>query len=83
MVRLDFSLATPDIYAKIIGCHISHGYRSDLSLIGIEHDLHETVRRRGFWIFKLAPSTFLLQDNRNVQIVKEIIQDVKQEYEKS
>ena len=63
MARLDFFLATPDIYAKITGCNISHGYRSNHSQIGIELDVHEIARGRGFWKFNHS----LLHDNEYVK----------------
>ena len=62
MARLDFFLATPDIYAKIIGCNISHGYRIEHSLIEIELDVHGIVRGRGFWKFNQS----FLHDNEYV-----------------
>ena len=78
MARLDFFLAAPDKNAKITGCNISHGYRSDHSLIEIELDLHEITCGRGFWKF----NHFLLHDNEYVKLVKHIIEDVKEEYGK-
>ena len=79
LARLDFFLATSDIYAKNICCNISHGYRSNHSPIGIELDVHEVVHGRGFWKFNHS----LLHDSECVKLVKQTIEDVKEEYGKS
>ena len=74
MARLDLFLATTDIYAKIIGCDIRHGYRSDHSLIEIERDSQEIIRGKGFW--KLNNS--LLRDPDYIITVKKTIEEVKE-----
>ena len=67
-------LATTDIHAKIIGCDIRHGYRSDHSLIEIELDIPEVIRGKGFWTFNHS----LLRDPDYIIVVKKTIEEVKE-----
>ena len=76
MARLDFFLVTTDIHAKIVKHYMSHGYRTDHSFIGIEINLDEISRGKGFWKF----NTSLLHDKIYVNMVKQEIQNLMQEY---
>ena len=51
MARLDFYLVTPDIQANISKHILSFGYRSDHSLVGIELNMENSERGKGFWKF--------------------------------
>lgn len=55
---------------------MSHGYRTDHSFIGIEINLDEISRGKGFWKF----NTSLLHDKIYVNMVKQEIQNLMQEY---
>ena len=76
MSRLDFFLVTADIHAKVIKHFITHRYRSDHSFIGIEIDLTEITRGRGFWKF----NTMLLQDEMYIKMVKKEIENTISDY---
>ena len=76
MARLDFFLVTPDIHALCTKSQISFGYRTDHSIISIDISLAEIQRHKGFW--KL--NTSLLYDEKYVNLVKNEIMLVKQEY---
>ena len=66
MARLDFFLVTPDIHANMNKHILSFGYRSDHSLVGIELNIENSERGKGFWQFNSA----LLKEKEYVTLVK-------------
>ena len=76
MARLDFFLVSTDIHAKIMKCFISFGYRTDHSFTGVELNIDESNRGKGFWKF----NTSLLKDQKYVEIVKAEIKRTVAEY---
>ena len=76
MARLDFFLVTSDFHAKINKYIMNHGFRTDHSFIGIEINLVEISRGKGFWKF----NTSLLHDKEYVEKVKKEIQSVILDY---
>ena len=66
MARHNFFLVTPDMHAKV-SKHINRfGYRSNHSLTGLELDVINTERGKGFWKFNSS----LLQDPEYVTLIK-------------
>ena len=51
MARLDFFLVTTDIHARTAKTFMSFGYRTDHSFIGVEINIEDTSRGKGFWKF--------------------------------
>ena len=76
MARLDFFLVSPDIHAKVVANKISYGYRSDHSLVSLEIEWTEVTRGKGFWKFNSS----LLVDPENVNLVKQVIEEVKEQF---
>ena len=76
MSRLDFFLVTTDIHAKVTNHILQHGYRSDHSFIGIEINVEETARGKGFWKF----NTSFLQDINYIIMIKEEIKNTLLDY---
>ena len=75
MARLDFFLTTPDIHSQLKKQEISHGYRTDHSLLSLEITIGNLKRGKGFWKF----NTSLLHDSNYIQMVKEVIKDTLQD----
>ena len=48
MARLDFFLVTKDLHAKVTRWYNNHGFRSDHSFIGLDIDMGESSRGKGF-----------------------------------
>ena len=71
MARLDFFLTTPDIHSLLNKLEISHGYKTDHSLLHLEITPFNCKRGKGFWKF----NTSLLYDTEYIQMVKKIIDD--------
>ena len=76
MARLDFFLVFVDIHAKIMKHFVSFGYRTDHSFIGVEINLEESNRGKGFWKF----NTSLLKDKEYVTTVKAEIKKTIEQY---
>ena len=70
MARLDFFLTTPDIHSQVKKHSISHGYRTDHSLLNLEINPFISKRGKGFWKF----NTSLLHDTAYIQLVKQVIE---------
>ena len=71
MARLDYFLTTPDIHSQLRKIEISHGYRTDHSLIHLEITPFNLKRGKGFWKF----NTTLLYDPEYIQMVQKVIDD--------
>ena len=65
-----------DIHAKIMKHFVSFGYRTDHSFIGVEINLEESNRGKGFWKF----NTSLLKDKEYVRTVKAAIKKTIEQY---
>ena len=76
MARLDFFLVSADIHAKIVKHMMSFGYRTDHSFTGVEINLEESNRGKGFWKF----NTSLLKDKDYIRIVKAEIKKTIEQY---
>ena len=76
MARLDFFLVTPDIHANVSKHINSFVYRSNRSLVGIEIDVKNIERGKGFWKFN---SSFLQDPTRYVTLVKNKIKNVTED----
>ena len=76
MARLDFFLVSPDIHAKTVKHFLSFGYRTDHSFTGIEINISDSDRGKGFWKF----NTSLLHDQEFVKIVKAEIKKTVAQY---
>ena len=76
MARLDFFLTTPDIHSQVKKHSISHGYRTDHSLLNLEINPFNSKRGKGFWKF----NTSLLHDTAYIQLVKQVIETTVCDY---
>ena len=74
MCRLDYFLISKSFSARVNNSDISHGFRSDHSLVSLSIN-PQTPRGPGFW--KL--NTSLLQDDEYVDIVRKVIDKTKQD----
>ena len=76
MARLYFFLTTPDIHFKVKKHSISHGYRTDHSLLNLEINPFNSKKGKGFWKF----NTSLLHDTAYIQLVKHVIETTVCDY---
>ena len=76
MARLDFFLVSTDIHAKVVKNYMSFGYRTDHSFVGIELNIDESDRGKGFWKF----NTSLLKNKEYIEIVKAEIKKTVADY---
>ena len=74
--RLDYFLISNDLLGEIRSSSIKPGYRSDHSLVTISIKKKEFKRDRTFWKFNNS----LLKDLDYVNIIKGLIETVKQQY---
>ena len=73
--RLDYFLASRSLEFEISNCNIKPGLMSDHSLIKVELNMKKTDHRgKGTWKF----NNNLLRDKQYVTLVKETIQNIKQ-----
>ena len=76
MARLDFFLISEELLSRIENTSITHGYRTDHSIVELEIKLSNFSRGRGFWKFNVS----LLKDREYIKKVKETIRSLKEEY---
>ena len=74
--RLDFFLLSDNLLDNIKEADINCGYRSDHSIINVNLSFNDECKKRSFWKFNSS----LLRDTAYVNIVKETIRDVKEQY---
>ncbi len=74
--RLDFFATSSDYLSKLNKTDIKIGNRTDHSLIYLEVNLGQEERGRGYWKFNIS----LLRDIDYVNMIKTIIQEVKDSY---
>lgn len=74
--RLDYFLISQNLLGEIKRTAISPGYRTDHSLVTIAIRKKEFKRDKTFWKFNNS----LLKDKIYVKTVKELIENIKQQY---
>ena len=74
--RLDFFLISEQLFTEINNAGIETGYRSDHSIINIVLDFQNQRKGRSYWKFNNS----LLKDSDYVNIVKNTIKHVKEQY---
>lgn len=74
--RLDFFLVSEDFFPIIETAQTDCGYRTDHSLIKLIINVHNENKGKSFWKFNNS----LLKDPEYVKIVKNIINDIKEQY---
>ena len=74
--RLDFYLVRDSIFQYVTHTDIISGYRTDHSAITLRLKLQDSERGKGYWKFNNS----LLKDQKYVDEIKKVIQEVKQMY---
>ena len=76
MSRLDYFLISEDLLNNVVNADILPGYRTDHSFITLDVRLVKNEKGRGFWKFNNS----LLHDTAYVNMVKECIEEVVNQY---
>ena len=71
MARFNFFLTTPDIHSQVKKYSLSHGYRTDHSLLKLEISPFNFKRDKGFWKF----NTSLSHDTAYIQVIEMTVCD--------
>ena len=74
--RLDFFLLSENLLDSIEDADITCGYRTDHSIINITLSINNKRKTKTFWKFNSS----LLRDIAYVNLIKQTIQDVKEQY---